>query len=450
MGCDRGHCARISISPIVSQRIVTDKRVSDLFRMGGTTMENMGQEMARLQAEGDRRGGGSTVFGGRLFRAGLLLATSCVVAASVASFGGETGPTGSASRGLRILEERQCLSCHSISGEGVGSAADLGRRSVTSEHSPAGLAALMWNHGPTMWEQMRQRSIEVAPLATSDADDLFAYFWSLRYFDPRGEAIRGKRLFAAKQCATCHPLTTEVATSDAPPVADWAGLSDPELWAQQLWNHSSAMERAMAARGMEWPEFTEQEMVDLLIYLQNLPAARNSDRRFDLALPPAGRGTFGTRACGTCHSLDVASSGKGSLRGSRKDYGTVTGFSAAMWNHAPISHTQGSTPGHQDESFTVDEMGDLISYVYFNGGFEENGNPAKGRSLFVKKGCQSCHGESDRPFGAGRPFSAASMASAVWSHGPEMSNKMQASGREWPTLTDRNVADLIAFFNESP
>jgi len=33
----------------------------------------------------------------------------------------------------------------------------------------------------------------------------------------------------------------------------------------------------------------------------------------------------------------------------------------------------------------------------FNGGFEEDGNPAKGRSLFVKKGCQSCHGESDRP-----------------------------------------------------
>ncbi len=413
-------------------------------------MDSIGREVNRVQAPANRRGGGPTVFGGRYFRAGRLLVTGCVVAASVASFGAESGSSSSASRGLRILEERQCLTCHSISGEGAGTAADLGRRSITSEHSPAGLAALMWNHGPTMWEQMRQRSIEVAPLATSDADDLFAYFWSLRYFDPRGEAIRGKRLFAEKQCATCHRLTSEVATSDAPPVADWAGLSDPELWAQQLWNHSSAMERAMAARGMEWPEFTEQEMVDLLTYLQNLPTTRHDDRRFDLVPSPAGGRMFSAKACGTCHSLDVASSGKGSLRGSRKDYGTVTGFSAAMWNHAPISHTQGSTPGHQDESFTVDEMGDLISYVYFSGGFEENGNPARGRSLFVKKGCQSCHGESDGPFAAGRPFSAASMASAVWSHGPEMSSKMQASGREWPTLTDRNVADLVAFFNESP
>ncbi|MEX1309916.1 MAG: cytochrome c [Candidatus Sulfomarinibacteraceae bacterium] len=411
-------------------------------------MKSSGGGASRFQVAAHRREDRSRVFGGWVVRAGILLVTGCVVAVSAASFGAESGPQSSASRGLRILEERQCLTCHSISGEGAGTAADLGKRSITSEYSPAGLAALMWNHGPTMWEQMRQRSIEVAPLAVSEADDLFAYFWSLRYFDPRGEAIRGKSLFATKQCATCHSLTSEVATSEAPPVADWAGLSDPELWAQQLWNHSRAMERAMAARGMEWPEFTEQEMVDLLTYLQNLPGTRNSDRQFDLAPSAAGGVTFSARACGTCHSFDVLSSDMVSLKGSRKEFGTVTGFSAAMWNHAPISHTRGTPPDHQDESLTVDEMGDLISYVYFNGGFEENGNPERGRSLFVKKGCQSCHGENSDAFGSGRPFSAASMASAVWSHGPEMSNKMQASGRDWPTLTDRNVADLIAFINE--
>jgi len=413
-------------------------------------MESTGREPARTQSAAVRRRNESTDFNTGLYRAWMLLVAICVVAAAVATFGAETALPGNASRGLRILEERQCLSCHSISGEGVGSAADLGRRSVNSDHSPAELAALMWNHGPTMWEQMRLRSIEVAPLATSDADDLFAYFWSLRYFDPRGEAIRGKSLFASKQCATCHSLTPGVAATEAPPVAEWAGLSDPTLWAQQLWNHSSAMERAMAARGMEWPEFTEQEMVDLLTYLQNLPGVRENDRRFDLAQPPAGRSAFSFKACGTCHSFDVPSADKGSLRGSRKNYGTITGFSAAMWNHAPISHSQGSRPDHRDESFTVDEMGDLISYVYFNGGFEEIGNPAKGRSVFVKKGCQSCHGESGIPFGGGRPFSAASMVSAVWSHGPEMLEKMRANGIEWPTLTNRNVADLVAYINEQP
>jgi hypothetical protein len=39
------------------------------------------------------------------------------------------------------------------------------------------------------------------------------------------------------------------------------------------------------------------------------------------------------------------------------------------------------------------------------------------------------------------------MAAAVWSHGPEMFEEMQKNGQEWPTLTGRGMADLIAFLN---
>ena len=45
-------------------------------------------------------------------------------------------------------------------------------------------------------------------------------------------------------------------------------------------------------------------------------------------------------------------------------------------------------------------------------------------------------------------ISAANMVSAVWSHGPEMFNEMQKSGSEWPTLSGRDIADLIAFLND--
>jgi mono/diheme cytochrome c family protein len=371
----------------------------------------------------------------------------------VASLGADPGSAVSASLGRKVLEDRQCLACHSLAGEGAGTAAELGRRSVVSEHSPAELAALMWSHGPAMWDQMRQRSMAVEPLSKPEADDLLAYFWSLRYFDRRGEAVRGKEVFSSKKCDSCHSLTPEAATGEAPPVSDWSGLSDPELWAQQLWNHAGSMERAMAAQGMEWPEFSEQEMVDMLVYLQNLPATRNGDRRLDLSPPPAGMAMFSAKACGTCHSFDRKSSDKGSLSGSRNGFNTITGFSAAMWNHAPMSHTRGSDPGRQDESFSAGEMGDLISHVYFSGGFEEDGNPAKGRKLYVRKGCQSCHGDTGEghgPVGNGGRFSAASMVSAVWSHGPAMLDEMQNSGREWPTLSGRDVADLIAFLNEEP
>jgi mono/diheme cytochrome c family protein len=338
-----------------------------------------------------------------------------------------------------------------MAGEGAATAPDLGRRSVRSEHSPSGLAALMWSHGPAMWDQMRSRSIQNSPLSKAEADDLFAYFWSLRYFDPRGEAIRGKRVFLGKKCDTCHAMTPEGAAGDGPPVSEWAGPSDPELWAQQLWNHSSEMELAMVESGMEWPEFSEQEMVDLLVYLQNLPPRREDRKRLDLSSRQAGGEMFRTKACVTCHSFDRVPSGKDSLSGSRSDFNTITGFTAAMWNHAPKSRIQASHMGVRSETFTADEMGDLISSVYFSGGFEEEGDPVKGRHLFVKKGCQSCHGDAvagERPIESEDRFSAAHMASAVWSHGPEMIEEMQKTGLKWPTLSGRDMADMIAFLND--
>jgi cytochrome c2 len=401
-------------------------------------------------------------------RGGFSLATVCILAVSLVNFGADSGSAGNSNRGREILEDRQCLACHSVAGEGAGTAADLGRRSVTSQHSPAGLAALMWSHGPTMWDQMRSQSMQISPMSKADADDLFAYFWSLRYFDPRGEAIRGKRLFSSKKCDTCHSLNSKAAAGEGPPVSGWAGLSDPELWAKQLWNHSSAMESAMVERGMPWPEFSEQEMVDLLLYLQNLPYTRGNRRQLDFSSPHAGRTMFRTEACANCHSTTVNTSrvrrpsiekamvvgepsGKGSHRGSRSNFNTITGLAAAMWNHAPKWHIQTSYISVRRETFSADEIGDLISYVYFSGGFEEEGNPVKGRRLFFKKGCQSCHGDAlagDRPIENDSRFSAAHMASAVWSHGPEMIEEMQKIGLEWPKLSGRNMADLIAFLND--
>lgn len=413
--------------------------------MGGKSMWSTYRNIVCACGETDRDPGD------RPARGGFSLAISCVLAVSLVNLGADSGSIANAGRGRNILNDRQCLACHSIAGEGAATAADLGRRSVRSEHSPAGLAALMWSHGPAMWDQMRSQSMQISPLSETDADDLFAYFWSLRYFDPRGEAIRGKRVFTSKQCDTCHSLTLEAPPGEGPPVSEWAGLSDPGLWAQQLWNHSRAMERTMVERGMDWPEFSEQEMVDLLVYLQNLPPTRDDSRQLDFSSPQAGGTMFRTEACATCHSFDPEPSGKDSLSGSRSDFNTITGFTAAMWNHASDSRIQASHLGAQRETFSADEMGDLISYVYFSGGFEEEGDPAKGRSLFLKKGCQSCHGDSE----AGQPpienagrFSAARMASAVWSHGPEMAEDMQKTGLKWPTLSGREMADLIAFLND--
>ena len=67
------------------------------------------------------------------------------------------------------------------------------------------------------------------------------------------------------------------------------------------------------------------------------------------------------------------------------------------------------------------------------------------------QGCQSCHGDAlmgESSIEREGRYSAAHMASTVWSHGPEMLAEMQKTGLRWPTLSGRDVADLIAFLNE--
>jgi CxxC motif-containing protein (DUF1111 family) len=94
----------------------------------------------------------------------------------------------------------------------------------------------------------------------------------------------------------------------------------------------------------------------------------------------------------------------------------------------------------------------LISYVYFSGGFEEDGDPVKGRRLFFKKGCQSCHGDTvtgeELSIDHDGRYSAARLASAVWSHGPRMLEEMKETGHEWPAFSSKDMADLIAFLND--
>lgn len=422
-----------------------------LNRMGGNAMWTTCRRTVRAAEVMHRLSGGARRIGTRPGKGGFALAIVCMLAVSSVSPAADSGTTANAIRGRTVLEERQCLACHSVAGDGAGTAADLGRRSTTSEHSPAGLAALMWSHGPAMWNQMRTRSMQIEPLSNEDADDVFAYFWSLRYFDSRGEAIRGKQVFSDKKCDTCHALTRDTQVGDGPPVSDWAGLSDPELWAQQLWNHSGAMEKVMVERGLKWPEFSEQEMVDLLLYLQNLRETRNDRRQLEFSSPQPGQTMFHTQACATCHSFDRKSSDGGSLRGSRRDFNTITGFTAAMWNHAPGNGAGVSDASGGSETLSAEQMSDLVSYVYYSGGFEEEGNPAKGRRVFLKKGCDSCHGVTStggRPVSDDGRFSAARMAGAVWSHGPEMYAEMQERGIEWPTMSGRDMADVIAYLND--
>ena len=109
-------------------------------------------------------------------------------------------------RGAQLFQTLSCVQCHSVNGQGGRTAPDLGR-SIDRNFTPASLAATMWNHAPTMWAAMQEQGVRPGDLIEQAAADLFAYFYSTRFFETPGDARRGKALFASKGCEDGHGLT---------------------------------------------------------------------------------------------------------------------------------------------------------------------------------------------------------------------------------------------------
>src|SRR5262249_35435131 len=146
-------------------------------------------------------------------------------------------------------------------------------------------------------------------------------------FERPGDAARGKLAFSAKHCADCHGIT-EAKAGGAPPVVKWESLSDPIVLAQQMWNHGARMKEAFAQRKLARPTISGQELKDMLLYLQNLPATRTVTSTFKLPASSSSGDLFKAKGCADCHVGALALENR--LRNQ-----TLTQIAADMWNHQP-------------------------------------------------------------------------------------------------------------------
>jgi mono/diheme cytochrome c family protein len=359
-------------------------------------------------------------------------------------------------RGARLFETLTCVQCHSVNGKGATLAPDLGRQ-VDRSFTPATLAATMWNHAPTMWSAMKTRDIRTGDLDDQGAADLFAYFYSAHYFDKPGDAGRGKQVFASKHCADCHGLT-QPKIAAAKPVAQWDATKDPIALVSAMWNHASTMNSEFAKRGFAWPQLGSQELTDLLVYLRNLPlqGSAPSARSESVIIhidSAGGQAIFESKGCATCHA------GKLDLPPLLKN-ATLIDIAAAMWNHQPqmermmgakaASKTAANAP-QLIAHLELEEMRQLIGYVWAREFFEDSGNASRGARVFEAKRCAACHltGADGAPKlpSADRSFTGATMVSALWRHGPTMLASMQSNHVAWPRFDGMQMADVIAYLN---
>lgn len=375
------------------------------------------------------------------------LIVAAVVVAGGLAVAHDGGLPGDARRGAQLFGEKRCLACHSFRGEGGGLAPDLGRRTAR-EYTPASLAASLWNHGPGMWRLIERLGMELPALAERDVADLFAYFYSVLYFDGAADAARGKAVFKQKKCAQCHALGTAPA-GDGPPVVQWKAVSDPIALAREMWNHSGTMMRKMSAARLSWPEITAQEFADLLVFLQNLPETRSSAAIFSPADPQEGRTVFEAKGCGDCHTIGVRAAGMINLAIAETPR-SMSYFIAAMWNHAPQMDRLARGRETVVPKFSGAEMNHLIAYLFWARYFEQKGDAAQGRRVFVRKNCAVCHKQKSA---RGAPNMAAlreradpiAITAALWEHGPRMVDQVRKQKLSWPQMTAEEVAHLLAY-----
>ena len=358
------------------------------------------------------------------------------------------GQAGDAEYGKDMLRQRRCTVCHPVGGEGDGTAPDLGK-AREGEFSPDALAAAMWNHAPRMWTAMEERQMPLTGLTTSDIANLYAHFYALRYFDPEGDAGNGKKIFASKGCDSCHAVDAgsddAKSTLSGPPIERWATMLDPVLWVESMWNHGAEMGPELASQGVDWPQFTLQEMVDLLAYVESLPPHAGNLPYLRLGDWQEGAHAFGELGCSGCHTLGKADSDRIDLLDAARRQPLLSGLAVEMWNHRPQMEAQAKTKGIELKPFDADQMANVAAYLFRRGYFQEQGDAQRGAATYEAKGCASCHDAGEAGARPIEQLSAMELGAAVWTHGPNMKAQMDYLEKEWPELTARDVADLVAF-----
>lgn len=361
-------------------------------------------------------------------------------------------PFGDAVKGQSLFADKGCVRCHAVRGAGGRIGPDLGRKVIRGSYDQ--IAAIMWNHTPSMTGRMKEYRINRPTFEGEELSDLIAFLYLLNYFDEPGDPKVGKTLFSRKGCIRCHRVGEEGGTT-GPPLDTVPRSTSPLRLAAALWNHRPAMVSAISASGLEVPRFDGNEILDLFAYLRS-QGQRSSAARFrSLGDPHEGEELFETKGCSLCHPFFGDEKGVGPDLGRMELREGVTQIAGQMWNHWPVMAEMMEKNHMPVPEFDEDELIDLFAYLYIARYQGEPGDSARGRAIYQDKGCAVCHGPEGKGGtiekhlqDAARGKSKEVIMQAMWNHAPRMGNEIQAQHLSWPRFTARELSDLLTFLSK--
>jgi cytochrome c2 len=273
----------------------------------------------------------------------------------------EVGEPASPAAGHAVFVSKGCVRCH-----GGGDAWDKPGPSLDryrGRFSPIFLAQAMWNHGPEMAKLMQGQSIPWPRFAGREMGDLLGYLQAGNagsrsepvYFEP-GNPRRGRELFKAKHCDSCHSVggqggqgAQDLGTRRRELIGSVASI------AGTLWNHAQGMVTEFARRGITHAKFSGEEMADIIAYLYFVNYA-------DVRGTPARGSVLFDERCSVCHSVSGGSR-LGPDLAQALQLNDPIAIIAAMWNHAPRMEEETRKLGVLWPRFQPGDTADLAAFL---------------------------------------------------------------------------------------
>jgi mono/diheme cytochrome c family protein len=168
--------------------------------------------------------------------------------------------------------------------------------------------------------------------------------------------------------------------------------------------------------------------------------------------PVAGSRVFGAKGCVQCHAIKGTGGKIGPDLGRTERPRSFYHLAAELWNHAPRMAERMRQLGVARPRLDAYEGADLVAFLFTVDYFDPPGDAAAGRRLFTERRCVTCHqrGGVGGVVGPnldalGERASPIHVASAMWNHGPQMTDAMRARGVQRPVFKGAELRDLLAY-----
>lgn len=360
---------------------------------------------------------------------------------------------GNPKTGRDLFVRRGCMRCHSMGESSERKAPSLA--SVGMGRNLYELCATMWSHWSQMNAMRMSEKQERNPLTAGEFRDIIAYLYYLNYCSETGDAALGQEVFLKKGCSQCHALEPlRSAKKSGRPVYEMGRFQAPVNLAVAVWNHGTSMIQSISKERMRWPEFQDREVADLVAFLRSRNAAPPETDMVLPGDPSRGQGLLRAKSCVFCHNPGVPSATGPDFAASGRA-ASLSALMASLWNHYPKMSKALASSGVLYSKIEMDEMADILAYVYWLKATGLRGNSTAGRDLYQSKQCATCHS----PAGAMPPVgpslvrsqtteSAYALLAAIWNHGPQMESALRERSIPWPSLNGDELRDLVAYFRK--